>query len=83
MCLSVMPVNQRPSFSLRYDVLHRVEEDEGMVYTCDECVGLAYDITPGPLEQHQTVSFTVVPLNASISSVQQSVEASPKYWPVP
>ena len=68
MCFAVMPVNQPPTFSLRDNVVHVAESYDGGIVSCDACVGIAYHISAGPLEAHQTLSFVVTLLEARIPS---------------
>jgi hypothetical protein len=69
MCLAVLPVNQPPSFSLRHALVHVIESHDGGAVACDACVGIAYDLDAGPLEQHQTLSFSIAPQEARIPSL--------------
>ena len=56
LCFTVLPVNHAPTFSLRENVVHVIETSKGEDLALE---GLAYNMHPGQLEEHQNMSFVL------------------------
>ena len=63
LCFTVLPVNHAPTFSLRENVVHVIETSKGEDLALE---GLAYNMHPGQLEEHQNMSFVLNVMEAQI-----------------